>query len=63
VLTHFVASDDVIRSWRCYTDVSGGKTAMEGEPPVAALANNCIIIINTRGRLRTTSQASPAADH
>jgi hypothetical protein len=32
---------------------------MEGEPPAAALANNWIII-NTRGGLPTTSQASPS---
>jgi hypothetical protein len=59
VLTHFVVSDHVVRSWRFYTGVPGGKTAMEGEPPVAALANNWIII-NTRGGLPTTSQASPS---
>jgi hypothetical protein len=59
VLTHFVVSDDVVGSWRFYTEVPGGKTAMEGEPPVAALANNWIII-NTRGGLPTTSQASPS---
>jgi len=32
---------------------------MEGEPPLAALASNRIII-NTRGGLPTTSQASPS---
>jgi hypothetical protein len=59
MLTHFVVSDDVARSRRFCTDVPGGKTAMEGEPPVAALANNRIII-NTRGGQPTTSQASPS---
>jgi hypothetical protein len=59
VLTHFAVSDDVVGSWRFYTDVPGGKTAMEGDPPLAALANNRIII-NTGGGLPTTSQASPS---
>ena len=48
MLTHFVVSDDMVGSWRFYADVPGGKTAIEGEPPVSALANNRIII-NTRG--------------
>ena len=48
MLTHFVVSDDVARSRRFHTDVPGGKAAMEGEPPAAALASNRIII-NTRG--------------
>src|SRR5689334_5554311 len=48
MLTHFAVSDDVARSRRLYTDVPGGKTVMEGEPSVVALANNWIII-NTRG--------------
>ena len=59
VVTHFVVSDDMVGSWRFYTDVPGGKTAIEGEPPLAALASNRIII-NTRGGLPTTSQASPS---
>jgi hypothetical protein len=32
---YFVVSDDVARSRRFNTDVPGGKTAMESEPPVA----------------------------
>ena len=48
MLTHFAGSDDVAPSRRLYTDVPGGKTVMEGEPSVVALANNWIII-NTRG--------------
>jgi hypothetical protein len=61
VLTHFVVSDDVAGSWRFHTDVPGGKTAIEGEPPLGALASNRIII-NTRGGQPTTSQASPPQD-
>jgi len=48
VLTHFVVSDDMVGSRRFYTDVPGGKAAIEGEPPLAALPSNRIII-NTRG--------------
>ena len=44
VLTHFIVSDNVERSRRFYTDVLGGKTVLEGEPTIVALANSWIII-------------------
>jgi catechol 2,3-dioxygenase-like lactoylglutathione lyase family enzyme len=44
VLTHFIVSDDVERSRRFYTDVLGGKTVLEGEPTIVALANGWVII-------------------
>jgi catechol 2,3-dioxygenase-like lactoylglutathione lyase family enzyme len=43
-LTHFIASEDVPRSCRFYTDVLGGELVMEGEPSVVSLANGWIII-------------------
>lgn len=65
MLTHFVASDDVAGSWRFHTDVPGGKTAMEGEPPLAALASNRIIIKHARratdDKPSVTLQDQPAA--
>jgi len=44
VLTHFVVSDDVERSWRFYTEVLGGETVLAGEPSIIALANGWIVI-------------------
>jgi catechol 2,3-dioxygenase-like lactoylglutathione lyase family enzyme len=43
-LTHFIASDDVERSRRFYTEVLGGETVRLGEPSYVALANSWIII-------------------
>ena len=31
VVGHFIVSDDVERSRRCYTDVPGGRTVISGE--------------------------------
>jgi catechol 2,3-dioxygenase-like lactoylglutathione lyase family enzyme len=44
VLTHFIVSRNVERSRRFYTEVLGGKTVIEGEPSIVALANGWIII-------------------
>jgi catechol 2,3-dioxygenase-like lactoylglutathione lyase family enzyme len=44
VLTHFIVSDDVERSWRFYTEVLGGETVLAGEPSIIALANGWIVI-------------------
>jgi catechol 2,3-dioxygenase-like lactoylglutathione lyase family enzyme len=44
VLTHFIVSDDVVRSCRFYTDVLGGTAVRVGEPTYVALANSWIII-------------------
>jgi hypothetical protein len=43
-LTHFVVSNDVEPSRRFYPEVLGGKTVMEDEPTIVALANGCVII-------------------
>ena len=48
VVGHFIVSDDVERSRRCYTDVLGGRTVISGERndevTYVALANSWIII-------------------
>jgi predicted enzyme related to lactoylglutathione lyase len=44
LLTHFVVSADVERSWRFYADVLGGEVVREGEPSMVALANAWVII-------------------
>ena len=44
VLTYFIASRDVERSRRFYSEVLGGETVLDGEPTVVALANGWIII-------------------
>jgi catechol 2,3-dioxygenase-like lactoylglutathione lyase family enzyme len=44
VVTHFIVSDDVARSRRFYTEVLGGKTVLDGEPAIVALANGWIVI-------------------
>src|SRR6516225_2257069 len=48
VLTHFIVSSDVAKSRQFYSDVLGGKTLMDGEPTIVALASSWIII-NTGG--------------
>jgi catechol 2,3-dioxygenase-like lactoylglutathione lyase family enzyme len=48
VLAHFIASDDVQRSRRFYTEVLGGQAVITGEPTYVALANSWIVI-NTGG--------------
>ena len=44
MLTHFIASSDVERSRRFYTEVLGGEAVLEGEPSIVALANGWITI-------------------
>jgi catechol 2,3-dioxygenase-like lactoylglutathione lyase family enzyme len=44
LLGYFIASDDVERSRRFYTEVLGGKVLFSGEPTVVALANTWIVI-------------------
>jgi catechol 2,3-dioxygenase-like lactoylglutathione lyase family enzyme len=44
VVTHFIASDDVERSRRFYTEVLGGTVVFGPEPTNIALANTWIII-------------------
>ena len=44
LLTHFIASRDVERSRRFYTEVLGGEAVLEGEPSIVALANGWITI-------------------
>jgi catechol 2,3-dioxygenase-like lactoylglutathione lyase family enzyme len=48
LLTHFIASDNVERSRRFYTEVLGGEAVRDGEPAIVALANSWIVI-NTGG--------------
>jgi catechol 2,3-dioxygenase-like lactoylglutathione lyase family enzyme len=51
LLTHFIVSDDVERSWRFYTEVLGGKVVFRGTgtgtgtgPVNVQLANSWIVI-------------------
>ena len=44
LLTHFIVSDDVERSYRFYTEVLGGQGLRQGEPSFVKLANSWIII-------------------
>jgi len=44
LLTHFIASRDVARSRRFYTEVLGGEAVLEGEPSIVALANGWVTI-------------------
>jgi catechol 2,3-dioxygenase-like lactoylglutathione lyase family enzyme len=44
LLTHFIVSDDVERSYRFYTEVLGGEGLRQGEPSFVKLANSWIII-------------------
>ena len=46
LLTHFIVSDDVERSRRCYTEVLGGRVAFSGPggPTNVALSNGWIVI-------------------
>jgi hypothetical protein len=39
-LTHFIASDDIERSRRFYTEMLGGVVALDGEPTIVALASS-----------------------
>ena len=44
VVNHFIASDDVERSARFYTEVLGGRVLFSGTPTVVALSNTWIVI-------------------
>jgi catechol 2,3-dioxygenase-like lactoylglutathione lyase family enzyme len=44
LLTHFIVSEDVVRSRTFYADVFGGEIVTEGEPSIVQLANSWIII-------------------
>jgi catechol 2,3-dioxygenase-like lactoylglutathione lyase family enzyme len=48
VVGHFIASDDVERSRRFYTEVLGGRVVFSPTPTVVVLANTWIVI-NTGG--------------
>jgi len=51
LLTHFIVSDDVERSWRFYTEVLGGKVVFRGTDagPVNVQLSNSWIVINAGG--------------
>ncbi len=51
LLTHFIVSDDVERSWRFYTEVLGGTVAFRGADtgPVNVRLSNSWIVINAGG--------------
>jgi catechol 2,3-dioxygenase-like lactoylglutathione lyase family enzyme len=51
LLTHFIVSDDVERSWRFYTEVLGGKVVFRGPDrgPVNVKLSNSWIVINAGG--------------
>jgi catechol 2,3-dioxygenase-like lactoylglutathione lyase family enzyme len=51
LLTHFIVSDDVERSWRFYTEVLGGKVVFRGTDagPVNVQLSNSWIVINAAG--------------
>jgi hypothetical protein len=44
LLGYFIASDDVERSMRFYTEVLGGRVLFSGTPTVVALSNSWIVI-------------------
>jgi catechol 2,3-dioxygenase-like lactoylglutathione lyase family enzyme len=44
LLGYFIASDDVERSRRFYTEVLGGRVLFSGTPTVVALSNSWIVI-------------------
>ena len=44
LLTHFIASSNVERSRRFYTEVLGGETVLAGELSIVALANSWVTI-------------------
>ena len=51
LLTHFIVSDDVERSWRFYTEVLGGTVVFKGADtgPVNVKLSNSWIVINAGG--------------
>ena len=44
LVTYFIASRDVERSRRFYTEVLGGEAVLEGDPSIVALANGWVTI-------------------
>ena len=44
LITYFIASSDVARSRRFYTEVLGGEAVLEGDPSIVALANGWVTI-------------------
>src|SRR5438445_9441852 len=44
LITYFIASSDVERSRRFYTEVLGGEAVLEGDPSIVALANGWVTI-------------------
>jgi catechol 2,3-dioxygenase-like lactoylglutathione lyase family enzyme len=51
LLTHFIVTDDVERSWRFYTEILGGKVVFRGTDtgPVNVKLSNSWIVINVGG--------------
>jgi catechol 2,3-dioxygenase-like lactoylglutathione lyase family enzyme len=62
VVNHFIASDDVERSARFYTEVLGGTVVFSPVPTVVELSNS-FIVINAGGDRPTTSRRSPWRRH